>query len=80
MQVTAEDKVLYVVAEVRRLRHAIGYSQQRAALLLGVKRETLSYIETHKQKITLEMVFKMAEVYEVPTAKLLMLWKWEMFG
>lgn len=44
-------------------REAAGLSQGKAAELLGVHRPTLSYIEAGNQRLTVEMLLKLCDLY-----------------
>lgn len=78
------DEIVMQVVSVRRtaifLRRRRGWSQADAASQLGVLRETLSYIESGKQKLTLEMVLRMARVYECGLSYLLAPRDWDNVG
>lgn len=69
------DDILRHVESVRRtaifLRRRRGWTQADAASQLGILRETLSYIESGKQRLTLEMTLRIALVYECGLSYLL---------
>ena len=58
-------------ANLRRLRHAKGMSQEDLAYTAGVNRTYLSKLEKAASFAGLEIIGKLAEVLEVEPAKLL---------
>ncbi|HTC10238.1 MAG TPA: helix-turn-helix transcriptional regulator [Acetobacteraceae bacterium] len=58
-------------ANLRRLRHAKGLSQENLAYTAGVNRTYLSKLETGASYVGLEIIGRLAEVLEVEPADLL---------
>jgi transcriptional regulator with XRE-family HTH domain len=58
-------------ANLRRLRHAKGLSQENLAYTAGVNRTYLSKLETGASYVGLEIMGRLAEVLEVEPADLL---------
>lgn len=58
-----DRRAKYIMArmEIRKLRRQKGLTQEKLARKMGVKRELISRIESGRQNITLETLFKIAE-------------------
>jgi len=54
-------RYLMVAMELRRLRKQLNLSQEKLAIKLKVKREYVARIESGKQNVTLETLYKIAE-------------------
>ena len=59
-----KQKARYIMAsmELRRLRKALRLSQGQLAKKMSVKREFISRIESGKQNVTLDTLYRVAEV------------------
>ena len=60
-----------LAANLRRLRIAAGYSQERLADIAGFHRTYVSQIERCKLNVTVDAMWKLSELLEVDPAKLL---------
>jgi transcriptional regulator with XRE-family HTH domain len=60
-----------VAANVKRLRLAAGYSQERLADVAGFHRTYVSQIERCKLNVTIDAMWKLAELLEVDPSELL---------
>ena len=58
------QKARYIKAamELRKLRKTLSLSQNQLAKRMSVKREFISRIESGKQNVTLDMLYRVAEV------------------
>jgi transcriptional regulator with XRE-family HTH domain len=55
----------------KQLRKNAGFSQEKAAQLLGINRTILSKIENEKHELSSVVLFKMMRLYNVPAEKIL---------
>ncbi|MAF66804.1 MAG: XRE family transcriptional regulator [Planctomycetes bacterium] len=57
-------------SKIRRLRHSRGLTQRRMAEELGISQSLLNYIENNRRALTVPLLFKLAQTYDVDVAKL----------
>ncbi|USU18913.1 helix-turn-helix domain-containing protein [Paraburkholderia fungorum] len=60
-----------VAANLRRVRIAAGYSQERLAQIAGFHRTYVSQIERCKLNVTIDAMWKLSELLEIDPAELL---------
>jgi len=61
-RILQKARYLIVAMELRKLRKALHFSQQKLARKMSVKREFISRIESGKQNVTLDTLYRVAEV------------------
>ena len=57
-------------SKIRRLRRARGLTQRRMAEDLGISQSLLNYIENNRRALTVPLLFKLAQTYDVEVASL----------
>ena len=62
-------------ARIRNLRVGFGYTQEKAACLLGSDRRSLSHMENGSRGCSLDMLIRISALYKVPMDYLLFGWK-----
>lgn len=72
MDYDVAQRLREVARKLQAVRIGKGWSQQEAANLLGILRESLCYVENGKQRLTVELLLKMSFYYERTPADLLM--------
>ncbi len=63
---TEREKLKIFGRNIAKYRKAAGYSQNTLAELIDVSREHLAKVETAKRGISLDLLFKISEVLNVP--------------
>ena len=57
-------------SKIRRLRRSHGLTQRRMAEDLGISQSLLNYIENNRRALTVPLLFKLAQTYDVDVASL----------
>ncbi|MDP6990395.1 MAG: short-chain fatty acyl-CoA regulator family protein [Planctomycetota bacterium] len=57
-------------AKIRRLRRSRGLTQRRMAEELGISQSLLNYIENNRRALTVPLLFKLAQTYDLDVASL----------
>lgn len=66
-----EQFYITVGGRIRRERKAVGMSQGRLAVLIGITRPSLTLMESGRQRIQLHILVDIAEALDVPVTYLL---------
>ncbi len=69
-----EEEIKYhaiIAYNIRKLRTAAKLSQEKMAEKLSCSREFISRVENRKERISLTMLFKIAELFKVNPSRLL---------
>lgn len=66
-----EQFYITVGGRIRRERKAVGMSQGRLAVLIGITRPSLTLMESGRQRIQLHTLVDIAEALDVPVTYLL---------
>ena len=64
-------KLIKLGQNIKKARNIKGYSQNVLAELLDISREHLAHLETAKRKISLGLLFKMADILDTTEKELL---------
>ena len=71
MAMKTMDVKTSVAANVKRLRHRAGMTQEELAIAIGVSWRVTGAIERVRHELPLDMLVRLANIFEVPLAALL---------
>ena len=62
-----------IITNLKSVRESIGMTQQELADRIGIRRETILHLENNRYNPSLEMVLKIAQVYNLQVEELFQL-------
>ncbi len=66
-----KDKILLIGKNIAKRRKALNYTQDKLAEIADTSRDYLAKLETGKKRMSLNMLFKIADALKVPESVLM---------